>query len=100
MIDFISMYGYKKGQPSTLTAEDKQERLDKLNVPRSQLVPMVVEQTGRGERAYDIFSRLLKDRIVFLGGPVEDTIANLIIAQLLFLEAEDPDNDIYLYINS
>ena len=64
------------------------------------LVPMVVEQTGRGERAYDIYSRLLKDRIIFLGGPIDDHIANLIIAQLLFLEAEDPDKDIHLYINS
>ncbi len=63
-------------------------------------VPMVVEQTGRGERAYDIYSRLLKDRIVFLGGAIEDHVANLVIAQLLFLEAEDPDKDIHLYINS
>ena len=61
---------------------------------------MVVEQTGRGERAYDIYSRLLKDRIIFLGGPIDDHIANLIIAQLLFLEAEDPENDIHLYVNS
>ncbi len=65
-----------------------------------QLVPFVVEQTGRGERAYDIFSRLLKDRIVFLGTPIEDGIANLIIAQLLFLDAEDKEKDINLYINS
>ncbi|HXI10460.1 MAG TPA: ATP-dependent Clp endopeptidase proteolytic subunit ClpP [Thermodesulfobacteriota bacterium] len=64
------------------------------------LVPMVVEQTGRGERAYDIYSRLLKDRIVFLGSGVDDNIANLIVAQLLFLESEDPDKDIHLYINS
>ncbi|MCA9752139.1 MAG: ATP-dependent Clp endopeptidase proteolytic subunit ClpP [bacterium] len=64
------------------------------------LVPMVVEQDGRGERAYDIYSRLLKDRIVFLGTQVEDTMASLIIAQLLFLEAEDPERDIFLYINS
>ena len=64
------------------------------------LVPMVVEQTSRGERAYDIYSRLLKDRIVFIGSPIEDDIANLVIAQLLFLEAEDPDKDINLYINS
>jgi ATP-dependent Clp protease protease subunit len=61
---------------------------------------MVVEQTGRGERAYDIFSRLLKDRIIFLGGGVDDQVANLIIAQMLFLESEDPEKDIYLYINS
>lgn len=64
------------------------------------LIPMVVEQTGRGERAFDIYSRLLKDRIVFLGGAIEDHMANLIIAQLLFLESEDPDKDIHLYINS
>ena len=64
------------------------------------LVPMVVEQTSRGERAYDIYSRLLKDRIVFIGSPIDDDVANLVIAQLLFLEAEDPDKDIHLYINS
>ncbi len=63
-------------------------------------VPMVVEQTGRGERAYDIYSRLLKERIVFLVGPVEDQTANVVVAQLLFLEAENPDKDIFLYINS
>ncbi len=66
----------------------------------SQYVPIVIEQTGRGERAYDIYSRLLRDRIVFLGTPVDDHVANLIVAQLLFLEAEDPGKDIYLYINS
>jgi len=66
----------------------------------NQLVPMVVEQTSRGERAYDIFSRLLKERVIFLTGPVEDVGANLIVAQLLFLEAENPDKDISLYINS
>mgnify|MGYP001435639606 FL=1 len=64
------------------------------------LVPMVVEQTGRGERAYDIYSRLLKDRIIFLGGAIDDHVANLVIAQMLFLESEDPEKDIYLYINS
>jgi ATP-dependent Clp protease protease subunit len=64
------------------------------------LVPYVIEQTGRGERAYDIFSRLLKDRIIFIGSPIEDTVANLVIAQLLFLEADDPEKDINLYINS
>ncbi|MEM1244461.1 MAG: ATP-dependent Clp endopeptidase proteolytic subunit ClpP [Pseudomonadota bacterium] len=64
------------------------------------LVPMVVEQTPRGERAFDIYSRLLKDRIIFLVGPVEDNMANLVIAQLLFLESENPDKDIHLYINS
>lgn len=66
----------------------------------NQLVPIVVEQTSRGERAYDIFSRLLKERIVFIGTPIDDTVASLVIAQLLFLESEDPDKDIYLYINS
>lgn len=69
-------------------------------VTNSLLVPMVVEQTGRGERAYDIYSRLLKDRIIFVVGPIEDHMANLIIAQMLFLESENPDKDISLYINS
>jgi len=64
------------------------------------LVPFVVEQTGRGERAYDIFSRLLKDRIIFIGQPIDDVVANLVIAQMLFLEAEDPEKDIHIYINS
>lgn len=64
------------------------------------LVPIVVEQTNRGERAYDIYSRLLKDRIIFLGAPIDDVFANLVIAQLLFLEAEDPEKDINLYVNS
>ena len=68
--------------------------------PHAQLIPMVVEQTNRGERAYDIYSRLLKDSIVFIGSPIDDGLANLIIAQMLFLEAEDPDRDIMLYINS
>lgn len=63
-------------------------------------VPIVVEQSNRGERAYDIYSRLLKDRIVFIGGPIDDNVANLVIAQLLFLESEDPDKDIHVYINS
>jgi ATP-dependent Clp protease, protease subunit len=67
---------------------------------RMQLVPMVVEQTNRGERAYDIFSRLLKDNIIFIGTPIDDSVANLAIAQMLFLEAEDPDKDIQLYLNS
>src|SRR5262245_65325713 len=67
---------------------------------RSQLVPMVVEQTNRGERAYDIFSRLLKDSIVFIGTPIDDGVANLVIAQMLFLEAEDPERDILVYLNS
>ena len=69
-------------------------------IPYNQLVPMVVEQTSRGERAYDIYSRLLRDNIIFVGYPIDDTIANLITAQLLFLEAENPERDIWLYINS
>ena len=64
------------------------------------LIPMVIEQTNRGERAYDIYSRLLKDRIIFIGTPIDDTVSNVIIAQLLFLEAEDPDKDINIYVNS
>ena len=68
--------------------------------PRNHLVPMVVEQTARGERAFDIYSRLLKEHIIFIGTPIDDTIANLVVAQLLFLESEDPDRDISLYINS
>ncbi len=64
------------------------------------MIPMVVEQTGRGERAYDIYSRLLKDRIIFIGSPIDDHLANLVIAQLLFLEAEDSDKDVFIYINS
>ena len=71
-----------------------------MNEKYQTLVPMVVEQTGRGERAYDIYSRLLKDRIVFIGTPIDDNIANLIIAQLLFLQMEAPDKDINVYINS
>jgi ATP-dependent Clp protease protease subunit len=74
--------------------------MDRTERYRSYLVPMVVEQTSRGERAFDIYSRLLKERIVFLGTPVDDQIANLIVAQLLHLESEDPDKDISLYINS
>lgn len=68
--------------------------------PTMTVIPMVIEQTGRGERAYDIYSRLLKDRIIFVGTPIDDMIANLIIAQMLFLEADDPEKDINLYINS
>jgi ATP-dependent Clp protease protease subunit len=75
-------------------------RRDAIVLNMSLLVPMVVEQTGRGERAYDIFSRLLKDRIVFLGGPIHDETANLVTAQLLFLESEDPEREINMYINS
>jgi ATP-dependent Clp protease protease subunit len=70
------------------------------SIPMAALVPMVVEQTARGERSYDIYSRLLKDRVIFMTGQVEDHMANLIVAQLLFLESENPDKDIHLYINS
>ena len=71
-----------------------------IRIPRAALVPMVVEQTSRGERSYDIYSRLLKDRVIFMTGVVEDHMANLIVAQMLFLESENPDKDIHLYINS
>ena len=74
--------------------------MDKNHIKALNLVPMVVEQTSRGERAYHIYSRLLKERVIFLVGPVEDNVANLIIAQLLYLESENPDKDINLYINS
>jgi len=67
---------------------------------RAQMIPMVVEQSARGERAYDIYSRLLKDRIIFVGGPIEDDVANIIIAQLLFLQSEDANKDVFMYINS
>lgn len=71
-----------------------------MTIENNMLVPMVVEQTSRGERAYDIYSRLLKERIIFLGTPIDDNVASLIIAQMLFLEAEDPDKDVFLYINT
>ncbi|WP_409422950.1 ATP-dependent Clp endopeptidase proteolytic subunit ClpP [Pseudaeromonas sp. ZJS20] len=73
---------------------------DPLLAPSNALIPMVVEQTAKGERSYDIYSRLLKERVIFLTGQVEDQMANLVVAQLLFLESESPDKDIYLYINS
>jgi ATP-dependent Clp protease protease subunit len=78
--------------------ENQYQMSDKLM--NNYLIPMVVEQTGRGERAYDIFSRLLKDRIIFIGTPIDDNVANLVVAQMLFLEAEDPEKDIFVYINS
>jgi ATP-dependent Clp protease protease subunit len=78
----------------------EQTKLGALNTQALNLVPMVVEQSARGERAYDIYSRLLKERVVFLVGPVEDNVANLIVAQLLFLESENPDKDVHFYINS
>ena len=74
--------------------------MNKSDIQALNLVPMVVEQTSRGERAYDIYSRLLKERVIFLVGPVEDQVANLIVAQLLFLESENPDKDIHFYVNS
>ena len=74
--------------------------MNKSDIQALNLVPMVVEQTPRGERAYDIYSRLLKERVIFLVGPVEDHVANLIVAQLLFLESENPDKDIHFYVNS
>ena len=77
-----------------------QNELNSPSAPSMQLVPFVVEQTNRGERAYDIYSRLLKDRIIFLGGAIDDHVANIIIAQMLFLESEDPEKDIHIYINS
>lgn len=86
-----SFYQKKKGNNTMLDARD---------LTRSALVPMVVEQTGHGERSYDIFSRLLNDRIVFLADEVNDTTASLVVAQMLFLEAQDPDKDIAFYINS
>ena len=74
--------------------------MNRIERPANYLVPMVVENTGRGERAFDIYSRLLKDRIVFIGTPIDDQVANLVVAQLLFLQSEDPDKEIALYINS
>ena len=80
--------------------KDIDQRDGALNPRGLGLIPMVIETTGRGERAYDIYSRMLKERVVFLVGPVEDHMANLVVAQLLFLESENPDKDIHLYINS
>ncbi len=79
---------------------DRNNMMEWPSMIHNQLVPMVVEQTARGERAYDIYSRLLKERVIFIVGPIEDHMANLIVAQLLFLESENPDKDIHLYINS
>ncbi len=85
-----------KTKPGTIRASS-----DEAAPPmHANLVPIVIEQTGRGERAYDIYSRLLRDRIVILGAPIGDDLANLVVAQLLFLESEDPEKDIYMYINS
>ena len=83
-----------------MSAHNAQSAQSIQSAPQSALVPMVVEQSARGERSFDIFSRLLRERVIFLTGQVEDHMANLIVAQLLFLEAENPDKDIHLYINS
>jgi ATP-dependent Clp protease protease subunit len=85
-----------KSKPGTISTESERPDADM----RANLVPIVIEQTGRGERAYDIYSRLLRDRIIILGSPIGDDLSNLIVAQLLFLESEDPEKDIYMYINS
>jgi len=85
---------------NTLTNPVQNSSTPQNTSPSMQLVPMVVEQTNRGERAYDIYSRLLKDRIIFLGGAIDDHIANIVIAQMLFLESEDPEKDIHMYVNS
>src|SRR2546421_8723443 len=82
------------------TLSEQAERARRVTLTTRNYVPMVIEQSGRGERAYDIFSRLLKERIIFIGDMIEDNMANLIIAQLLFLESEDPERDSFLYINS
>jgi ATP-dependent Clp protease protease subunit len=98
------MMGVRAGSGHLFPGRDikrsDEENLIEEGIDNSVLVPMVVEQTSRGERAYDIYSRLLKENIIFLGTPIDDTVANLIIAQLLFLEAEDPERDISIYINS
>lgn len=83
-----------------MTITDREEKAGAGQVRGLNLVPIVVEQSARGERSYDIYSRLLKERVVFLCGPVEDLVANVVVAQLLFLESENPDKDIHLYINS
>src|SRR5947207_4376361 len=93
------MLAFKQRQPSKGNHKILMSERGK-NISQSVLVPMVVEQTGRGERAYDIYSRLLKDRIIFIGTPIDDHIANLVIAQMLFLQMEDGKKDLNLYINS
>jgi len=84
----------------TLKIEKKERKNNMDKMPENYVVPTVIENTNRGERAFDIYSRLLKDRIIFLGTPIDDTVSNLIMAQLLHLESEDPEKDIYIYINS
>ena len=85
---------------TSISAMNRQNISQQTSIDNLGLVPMVIETTGRGERAFDIYSRLLKERVIFLVGPVEDNMANLVVAQLLFLESENPDKDIHLYINS
>jgi ATP-dependent Clp protease protease subunit len=98
---FAFLYDFLIAYAGTLKFEIDMELTNKqTTAPSAQLVPMVIEKTQGGERAFDIFSRLLKERIIFVTGPIEDYMANLIVAQLLFLEAEDPKKDIFLYINS
>jgi ATP-dependent Clp protease, protease subunit len=92
------MKWFRPGSPRNI--KNKMNHTDDMTPRATTLVPMVVEQTNRGERAYDIYSRLLKDNIIFIGTPIDDHVANLVTAQLLFLEAEDPEKDISLYINS
>jgi ATP-dependent Clp protease protease subunit len=95
----LEAYGGRQSGPKLATDEERQMR-DPIDTYMNYLVPMVVEQTNRGERAYDIYSRLLKERIIFITGPVEDGMASLVVAQLLFLEAENPKKEISMYINS
>src|SRR5260370_34727029 len=95
---------YQLDAPQSRRDRVRGRSVERVNVntndPRMMLVPMVIESTGRGERAYDIYSRLLRDNIIFIGTPIDDNIANLVIAQMLFLAQEDPEKDIQLYINS
>src|SRR6184192_4548096 len=93
------MLAFKQRQPSKRNGKKLMSERSK-NISQSVLVPMVVEQTGRGERVYDIYSRLLRDRIIFIGTPIDDNVANIVVAQMLFLEHEDPERDIQLYIQS
>jgi ATP-dependent Clp protease, protease subunit len=92
--------GPSKASPRRRRIEHAHEGRIPMSITNLNLVPMVVEQTSRGERAYDIYSRLLKERVIFLVGPIDDHMANVVVAQLLFLESENPDKDIHLYINS
>src|ERR1035438_7069970 len=96
---YADHFDFSPCKPGVVSGEVWQVNV-KNNDPQMMLVPMVIEQTGRGERAYDIYSRLLRDNIIFIGTPIDDNIANLVIAQMLFLAQEDPEKDIQLYINS